>query len=486
MAFRSELPSKILPIIFQHLCDQDLISCSRTCWTWNASANPPLYKTVSFSSQTMFQQFIESIADDQDHNRIHVEGTIKRYQQVGELVHVVDIGVDSSMHNEICNYFTRLLRLASRTPNVHTAELYLPIYCPDIESNPPFDWGILASQWPKLTSLTLRRPFDYCVEENDVLNINDVFDNLKHVDISSCELILAYMLPSPPNMPHLETFAVIISDPADYHTLRTILQTCQNTLRTLIITFFTILQPGSMDLDDFIMSQKQLKAFGMTTDDGSLVSITSFGDNLEHLEWSSRRTTEVTSSNQSINEAMIKTKNLKSLSLAGTMSDEHVYLTLEANKTTLHTFFYHSFSASGLISVLLMNKVRLDNVTTLCFSCDDCEIKNSDVHSLAKIFPNVEYLALCRERIAHIRMPRLANRRPRPPRPRRLGSSQTPQPEQDVKWIQTDALSHFRHLKAIDRITFLELLDPGSVTFQQCKILPSTSWRTPRAMPMPL
>ncbi|CAO3667219.1 unnamed protein product [Umbelopsis ramanniana] len=488
MSYESKLPSEILTIVFQHLCRQDLVSCSRTCWTWNASANLLLYKTVSISNHAMFQQFNESIADFQDHNKTCVEGTNKRRQQLGELVQAVDIRIDHFLH-EIHKYFPRLSRLASGTPNVHTSKLFPPSDLLETDSNPPFDWGILASHWPKLTSLTLSRRFFYDEEENVVLNMNDIFDRLQHVDISNCQLPLNYMLPSPPNMPHLETFAVMISDPGDYHVLRTILQTCQSTLRTLIIILYNIygsnlvdLEPGSIDLDHLIMGQKQLKAFGMTTYNDSPISITSFGDNLEHLEWRSLRTKEVINSNQSINEAMIKTKNLKTLSLAGIMSDHHVSLTLKSNKSTLHTFFYHSSSASGLISVLLMNKVQLDNVTTLCFDCNDFE--NSDVRSLAQIFPSVEFLAVCRARPAHNKPP------PPPPPPRRLGSSQRTQREQkveiDVKWIETGALSQFRHLKAIDRITFLELLDPSSVTFQQCDILPSKSWLTPRAIPMSL
>ncbi|CAO3667211.1 unnamed protein product [Umbelopsis ramanniana] len=450
-----ELPNEIWAIVFQHLCDQDLISCSRTCWTWNAAANPLLYKTVSISSPAIFQQFIESIAGLQDHNEICVEGTIKRRRHLGELVQVVDIRVDYSLCEKAYDDFTRLSRIASGTPNVHTSKLLPPIYIPETDINPPFDWGILATQWPKLTSLTLCRSFfHHCYEQNDVLNLNDVFDKLQHVDISTCELPLAYMLPSPPNMSHLETFAV-------YQSL-------------------IDLEPDSIDLDDFIMGQKLLKAFGMTTYINSVISITSFGDNLEHLEWHFRRSVKANISTKSINEAMIKTKSLKSLSLAGTMSNDHVSLTLESNKSTLHTFFYQSSRESGLISVLLMNKVQLDNVTTLCFDCDDFE--NSDVRSLAQTFPNVEYLAICRERSAH--------NSPQPPRPRRPGSSRSPQREQnveiDVKWIETDALSHFRHLKAIDRITFLELLDPTSVPFQECNIFPSELWKTPLAIPMSL
>jgi hypothetical protein len=477
--FDLKLPGEIWAIVFKDLCDQDLISCSRTCWAWNASANRQLYKTVTVSREARLQQLIETIADFQDYNEICVEGTIKRRQQLGELVQAVDIRVYVLLNDDIHSHFTRLSRLASGTPNVHTSKLSQPMCFMKINNNPSSPWGILVSQWPKLTSFTLGELQDYCPEEeNAVHNINAVFDRIQHVDISSCEIKLTYMLPSPPNMPHLEAFMIELSERDDYYALRTILHMCQSTLHTLIIEFSVICHELMciVDFDKLIMDQKQLKAFGLTTENGSPIRITSFGENLEHLAWQCPRTVEAIISNQSIYEVMIKTKNLKSLSLDGVMSDDHVALTLKSNKSTLHTFFYKSVNASGLISVLLMNKVQLDNVTTLCFDCDD--FGNSDVRSFAQIFPNVEFLAVCRERPAHFK-----------PGPWVLESIETPyrEPdvEKDVKWIETAALSHFRHLKAIDRFTFLELLDPSSVTFQWCNILPYNSWETPRAVPMP-
>jgi hypothetical protein len=39
-----------------------------------------------------------------------------------------------------------------------------------------------------------------------------------------------------------------------------------------------------------------------------------------------------------------------------------------------------------------------------------------------------------------------------------------------LQWITADALSHFQHLKAIDEITFKQVIDDSSVTYRRCNI----------------
>jgi hypothetical protein len=221
-------------------------------------------------------------------------------------------------------------------------------------------------------------------------------------------------------------------------------------------------------LDDLNIGYKQLKAFGLSTDDGSHISITSFGDHLEHFEWWSQ-TTETNITGDNLSQAMTKTNNLKTLSLNQSISCDDVAMALESNKHTLHTFYFNAFDANDLIAFLLENKVRLNKVTRLCFECVD--FQNHHVPSLAEVFPNVEVLALSKFRLQHESSPWLL--------PEDIATI-------DVRWIEIEALSHFKHLKAIDKLTCLELTDPPSVIYQTCDIFPSGSMKHPRAMPMPI
>jgi hypothetical protein len=472
---RPEIPKEILTMVFRYLYPEDLVSCSRTCWAWNDTANAPLYETVTLSTCSKYYGFIQTVTNFEYHLGSFFENAINRHQQLGHLVKVVEITADYSWNgdDEVHNYSTNLSQLISRTPNVHTSKLFLPVSYTNTEGDPIFDWTAVASQWTKLTSLTLKKPLGYTLASCDLNNINGVLNRLQNLDITPCGNILCYM-PTLLPMPSLKALMANIFDTSDYQALKKILQGCQGNLHTLIIAFhYTFLRPLSVDLDDLKIGHNQLKAFGMTTHDDSQIRITNFGDHLEHLEWRSSGIVNDTA-NQSIWQAMIKTCNLKSLSLLGHMSLDNIRLVLGANKSTLHTFYWDHMAVSGLISPLLTNHIRLYNVTTLCL--DRVVFENSDVRSLAEIFPNVEFLALRRCKLQH-----------EGPWLTWSGSMQNRRRVQrDVKWIATETLSHFRHLKAIDEITFLELIDQGLFTYEKCNIFPSQFTKQPHVMPLSL
>ena len=157
---------------------------------------------------------------------------------------------------------------------------------------------------------------------------------------------------------------------------------------------------------------------------------------------------------------MKKTSKLKTLSLlVSNVTLEDIPLVLENNKNTLHTFYFRAYNQTGnasLISLLLANKVQLCNVTTLFFQLSTLD--NSDVHSLAEIFPNVEFLHLSLLVVTSDSH-------------QRMGVSS--------KWITTHDLSHFRHLKAIDEDTYVYVIDQNEVTYQKCIIPWDKFWDPP-------
>jgi hypothetical protein len=469
MDFNVNVPNEILSIALQHLCPQDLVSCSRTCWTWNAAANSLLYEQVSLSSLAKFQQLIHSITGSQEHQGRYARSS---HQSLGQLVKTVEIIAGYSHHDDIHSYSTMLSQLASNTPNVHTSKLDLPILSSNTVSGSPLDWSSLASQWSKLTSLTLKGPQQYEVEACDVNNINHVFYRLQHLNVTRCEDILTHMLPSIPTMPYLQSFMATVYQTSDYQALKKILQNCQNTLHTLIIDFHSYHRPLSVNLDDFKIGRKQLKAFGLMKYDDSQINITNFGDQLEHLEWWVYSKGSDDTLDHSINQAMIKTSNLKTLSFAGNMSLDYIPLVLEANKNTLHTFYFDHIHGNDLIAYLQNSNVRLYNVITLCFEC--MFLENSDVRSLAEIFPNVKFLALCRNRRSREMTRSISS-----------GSKRTIwRLEKGEQWIATDALSHFHHLKALDKISFAELEVQSPSAYQRCTILRPKHKGQPSVIPL--
>ncbi|KAI8584721.1 hypothetical protein K450DRAFT_217685 [Umbelopsis ramanniana AG] len=481
MEFSLGLPNEILPVVFRDLDPQDLVSCSRTCWSWNAIANSLLYETVSFVSHAKFQQFVETITDSQNHYEMCVGNSINTYRPLGQLVKSVEITAGYTRRDDRYDYSTMLSRLASKTPNVHKAKMYLPILSSNTYDGLSFNWSNLASQWSKLTSLSLKGSLEYGMETYDMKNINDVFSRLHHLSVVRCDDFLTHMLPSLPTMPYLQSFMATIYRTSDYQALKKILQTYQTTLHTLVIEFFCFYPQISFNLDDLNIGHKQLKAFGLMKHDDTQINITKFGDNLEHLEWwiFSLKPDEIL--NQSIHQAMIKTSTLKTLSFAGKMALDHIPLVLEANKHSLHTFYVDHARGNDLIALLQDSKVRLYNVVTLCFECPLLE--NADVRSLAEIFPNVKYLALRRNRLSHEMIKGTRNISTRNISTRNVstmnistrsipsGSKLTiVELNRGPVWIATESLSHFQHLKALDKITFPELVDQSLFTFQQCNI----------------
>lgn len=460
MDLNINLPSEILDIIFQYLSPQDLISCSRTCWSWNASANPLLYETVTFSSNTKFQRFIEGISASKNPHGEGTENTRGSHQALGQLVKAAEIISGYSHHDEIREYAMVLSRLASETPNVHTATLVLLVMSE--ETGPPPYWRTLASQWSKLKSLTLSGSLDYGVETYDLDGLKAVFHRLQHLDVTRCSDILSYMLSSLPTMPYLQSLMATIYSTTDYKALKTVVRNTLNTLNTCIIEFNCARLPA-LDPENLQLDHKNLKILGFTVYGQTQINITNIGDNLEHLRYWVFSSGAGSLLDQSIRQAMLKTSHLKTLSLAGDLPLEHIALVLEANKNSLHTFFFHHTRAGDLITLLQASNVRLYNVTTLCFDCSSLE--NAHVLDLAEIFPNVESLALCRNTWARdmttMTMFLLSER---------ISDERR---EADY-WIATDALSQFRQLKALDKTSFLELEDQQLCTYRKCSIFSSS------------
>ncbi|CAO3695239.1 unnamed protein product, partial [Umbelopsis ramanniana] len=267
----------------------------------------------------------------------------------------------------------------------------------------------------------------------------------------------SFMLPCLPAKPCLQSLIANVYDSEDYQALKEISQTCRNTLHTLIINqdYFGV------DLDDFNISSNRLKTFGIHHATGVEHHITNFGDNLEHLEyrgWSSVGF-------RSIIQAMKKTSKLKTLSLVvGNVTLEDIPLILENNKNTLRTLYIRDWvprsDPDGLIPQVLANKTRLCNVTTLFIEC--VTLESSDVQTLAEIYPNVEFLRLTRSSNENVSMlPKFI-----------LIAAPS-------KWMTTEDLSHFRHLKAIDESTYAEVIDQNEVTYQKCIIRWDRFWELP-------
>ncbi|KAH8553537.1 hypothetical protein BGW37DRAFT_263273 [Umbelopsis sp. PMI_123] len=459
MSDNHQFPHELLTIVFQNLCQQDLVNCSSTCWTWNSTVNPLLYGKVSLVSQTMFERLIHSISKNQTHKAQGVGNTIKRHHQLGQLIKVVEILVDYSHYDNPHQYVPLLSNLALNAPNVHTAEIFLPTTCWDTYTGSPLDWSALASHWPHLTNLALKASLDYEMQASDLTNINHVLNRLHHLNIVRGEDIINFLQTSPPVMPKLQSLKAVLLNPPNYQTLTTILQSCQETLHTLIIDFHSYFQPLSINMDSLFTQLKNLKVFGLMRYDDSPITITSFGEHLNHLEWWVFSSGPHDPLDESIYQAMIKTSNLKTLCIGGNMAIEYVPVVLEANKSTLQTFYLDHIHGNDLIAILLATNRSFSNVTTLCFEC--MLLENSDVVALAKIFPNVQFLSLCRNRRRR-EIPRsVANRSGQ----RRWRS------QYGEKWIASEILSSFQCLKAIDHTTVPELREQPLSNFPRCDIL---------------
>jgi hypothetical protein len=458
----NELPSEILTIILKELLPQDLVSCGRTCWVWNTIANQFLYETVYICSEYRHQLFVRSINPCRNHDGSCVCKPCNRRKQLGQLVKAVDIDIDySTAYEEIFDDFTvaLLLELASATPNVHTAKTYMPILTGEIRNGSYLDWNILAARWTKLTSLTLRETVDGPAVQGELTNFSNILSRIQHLEFTACLNGLTFMLPFLRAQPCLQFLMANISDSEDYEALREISQTCRNTLHTLIMDLLLFGNTLYIDLDDFNIANKLLKTVGIKThvDD---FHIKNFGDNLEQLEWWS---TDLNRGN-SIMQAMKRTNKLKTLSLVEEMTLGYIPSVLEANKSTLHTFYFRAYDPwenEGLIPLLLANKMQLCNVTTLFFEFGIAE--DSDVQSLAEIFPNVEFLGLTRDSTIYLT-----------PMNPMSSSGRVPS-----RWITAGDLSHFRHLKAIDQVTYLEVIDQNAVTYQKCIIPWDKFWVPP-------
>lgn len=259
---------------------------------------------------------------------------------------------------------------------------------------------------------------------------------LQHLDLTECKGILYHTLLAQLNMPYLKTLMVNIHSTSDCQALKKILRTCQHSLHTLYIGVARMLQPLSVNLDDLEVGRTPLKVLKLLFHGDSEINITSFGENLDHLELMILRAEHDYIQYDSLHQALIN-GNFKCLRLLADPHFDQLPSILEGNKNTLHTLCLIG-NAGRLIEHLMMNKVRLYGITTLPFNGNG--LKHSGVRSLAEIFPNVEFLAL------------------------------TSLEESDSRSCITTALSHFQHLKAIDKITCQDMIDRSISTYPTCSM----------------
>jgi hypothetical protein len=243
-----------------------------------------------------------------------------------------------------------------------------------------------------------------------------------------------------PTTLNLLSLKVSLSDFIQYKQVMTMLQSCRSTLQSLAIKWIlsgAIGQP--LSLENIIQTLPNLKALALTYHEISYLTINNFGDQLEVLEVIGNRQGNEQLEVE-VGEAMMKTSNLKVLSL-GTCSffTEYIPTIIDLNRMTLHSLYITSDVGDELIDLLLADNIRADRVTTLCFECR--YLDNPMIHSLSVIFPSVEFLGLARGKA-----------------------------KSDRKWISTQSLSRFQHLKGIDIWTFRELVDPNSYHGSRYKI----------------
>jgi hypothetical protein len=236
-------------------------------------------------------------------------------------------------------------------------------------------------------------------------------------------------------MPHLQTLMVTINSSNDFHALKKMLKACQHSLHTLRIRVDMPMK-CMIDLDHFEVGRLRLKVFKLVLWSDTVIKITSFGENLDHLELQAFRNPHDSLRYDSLLQALIN-GNFKSLHLFSDSHFDQLPSILEGNKKTLQTLGLYTGNAGRLIEHLMMNKVRLCSITTLRLNADG--LKHSGVLSLAEIFPNVKFLGL-----------------------RSYNGS-------DSRSCITTALKHFQHLKAIDKSTY-HLIDQSISIYPTCSV----------------
>ncbi|KAI8578333.1 hypothetical protein K450DRAFT_247424 [Umbelopsis ramanniana AG] len=354
---------------------------------------------------------------------------MKRPQQLGKLIK--NVTLKSLAYNDITGYLTQIMMFARSSPNIRTADIdYLQIYFAS-DFTPKLDWEQhIGSNWRQLKNLTLRSYECYKCSIPPLSSMESLLNHLYKLDTLEWTDFL-YHLPHPvPNMKNLQVLKVDVSDKSSYQNLKELLQSCRNTLRSLsirwCITATTDHDP--LDLEDLIRELPKLKDFALSYGYEHIFTISSFGEQLETLTLISSSVEGDSQVHEIVGNAVSKTSHLKRLEIRYCKHiEKYMHAILANNKSTLQSIFIASRNATEVVSNLQVNDTRTANITTLGFHFIQ---DNLQLRELAKIFPQVEWLSL--------------------PDFSFSGSK---------RWIDSESIFQFRHLKGIDWRTFAQLVD---------------------------
>ncbi|KAH8548430.1 hypothetical protein BGW37DRAFT_182267 [Umbelopsis sp. PMI_123] len=436
------LPDELLSLIFQNLGSRDILSCSYVCWTWNKAANPLLYYNIFSCSQGVFENLIRTITPPESSSENEAMCP-SRQKQLGALIRVIRIHNDHVFYGFAYWYLPALCRLAAFSPNVHTVDIYEPSASVNGLNNTTLNWQtILGKGWPHLKALRLVDPKIHIRNGRYLTDIDNTLYQLRHLDIMHTTVRLESHLLGPlsPTNGQLKSLKIRVNEAYDYALLKRLLQSCKNTLDTLVLSWhMSILDHPSLSLDDLILELPNLKSLGFTYSGNEACNITSFGEKLERLDIIGNSYFSLEQCHKIIGHAMMKTTNLKTLSLESCpWLVQYIPMVIDVNRATLQTLYFVSDTGYQWISTLAKNSMPFYSVTTLCFEC--LSLNDNIVLILAAIFPNVQFLSLAKHR----------------------GINQN--------WILSGALSHFQHLKGVDKWTFHEVVDQNNFNYAQYDI----------------
>ncbi|KAI9286744.1 hypothetical protein BC943DRAFT_229542 [Umbelopsis sp. AD052] len=466
----------VLLTIFEKLEKPDLLKCSYTCAAWNTAGNILLYRKVQPSSLNKFQKLIQTISEPSPSERntaiaiqqlrhLTKDGTLtlqcrmvnisehpmamlsritieqqksesdtvwkmKRRQQLGKLIK--NVTLKSLAYNDVAGYLTQLMKFVRSSPNVQTADIdYLQIYFA-LDFTPKLDWEQhIGSNWRQLKDLTLRTYECYKCPIPPLSSMESMLQHLYRLDTLDWPDFL-YHLPHPvPNMKNLQSLRVDISNKSSYEKLKELLQSCRNTLRSLSIRWCmtTTTDHAVLDLEGLIKGLVKLKDFALTYGYEHIFTISSFGDQLETLTLISSSVEGEGQVHEIVGTAVSKTRNLKRLEIRYCKHiGKYMHAILANNRSTLQSILIASRNAAEVVASLQSKDIRIASVTTLGFHFIQ---NNVQLLELARIFPQVEWLSL--------------------PDFSFSGSK---------RWIDSESMVQFRHLKGIDWRTSAQLVDP--------------------------
>ncbi|KAI8578330.1 hypothetical protein K450DRAFT_247422 [Umbelopsis ramanniana AG] len=435
MTDERKFPNELLALVFQHLTKRDLLNCTYTCWAWNSIGNERLYYKVYGNSNDRFRKLIRTITGAPSQTGVSTANGMPR--QLGKLIRVIKLQRDYYFHANSRWYAELLSKLATVTPNVHTADIYGPNISPSVETTTEFDWeASLSSKWPHLRRLRIAAGKPTGDIKFPANNMETLLNRLHYLDIVYWPDFPEYLPPSPLMVSDIRMLKVAVQDKSSYHRLKELLNSCQDTLNTLTLSWSA--SSGSLSVDDLITGLRQLKKFGFSYSISADLTISTFGDHVEHLELIGSHRLVENEADRRVTNATLKTTGLKTLRVARC---EHFvdYLAdiLAANASTLQNLYFTGDSGDLLIEGLMDNSAHLNNVTTLSFECG--MLNDLKANDLADIFPNVQFLEMTAGPFSSVE-----------------------------RWITSKTLRKFHHLKAIGSITFRELLEPNGYTLAFC------------------